>query len=153
MPREFGALVLSTTVQGSQPLLQNLPVMSLPTDLPHMRDLEPVRRPMEAAWIKNYGDDLYLQRTYTCIRVLDRGLAHASKNDKRCGTTPASRTFVVYPTTSNDDEEEVEVFRMGLEKFYREDHTFFNVILEDLNTNIGPRRSFEKRHIGTYGLE
>uniref|UniRef100_A0A0K0DLF6 Transposase n=1 Tax=Angiostrongylus cantonensis TaxID=6313 RepID=A0A0K0DLF6_ANGCA len=37
---------------------------------------------MEAAWIKNYGDDLYLQRTYTCIRVLDRGLAHASKNDK-----------------------------------------------------------------------
>uniref|UniRef100_A0A0K0DIL9 Uncharacterized protein n=1 Tax=Angiostrongylus cantonensis TaxID=6313 RepID=A0A0K0DIL9_ANGCA len=36
---------------------------------------------MEAAWIKNYGDDLYLQRTYTCIRVLDR-LAHASKNDK-----------------------------------------------------------------------
>uniref|UniRef100_A0A0K0D6X1 DUF5641 domain-containing protein n=1 Tax=Angiostrongylus cantonensis TaxID=6313 RepID=A0A0K0D6X1_ANGCA len=37
---------------------------------------------MEAVWIKNYGDDLYLQRTYTCIRVLDRGLAHASKNDK-----------------------------------------------------------------------
>uniref|UniRef100_A0A0K0D6W8 Uncharacterized protein n=1 Tax=Angiostrongylus cantonensis TaxID=6313 RepID=A0A0K0D6W8_ANGCA len=37
---------------------------------------------MEAAWIKNYGDDLYLQCTYTCIRVLDRGLAHASKNDK-----------------------------------------------------------------------
>uniref|UniRef100_A0A158P8P9 Uncharacterized protein n=1 Tax=Angiostrongylus cantonensis TaxID=6313 RepID=A0A158P8P9_ANGCA len=38
---------------------------------------------MEAACIKNYGDDLYLQRTYTCIRVLDRGLAHASKNDAR----------------------------------------------------------------------
>uniref|UniRef100_A0A158P8E6 DNA-directed RNA polymerase n=1 Tax=Angiostrongylus cantonensis TaxID=6313 RepID=A0A158P8E6_ANGCA len=38
---------------------------------------------MEAAWItKNYGDDLYLQRTYSCIRALDRGLAHASKNDK-----------------------------------------------------------------------
>uniref|UniRef100_A0A0K0D1S2 Reverse transcriptase n=1 Tax=Angiostrongylus cantonensis TaxID=6313 RepID=A0A0K0D1S2_ANGCA len=37
---------------------------------------------MEAAWIKNYGDDLYLKRTYTCIRVLDRGLAHASKNDE-----------------------------------------------------------------------
>uniref|UniRef100_A0A0K0D7W5 Uncharacterized protein n=1 Tax=Angiostrongylus cantonensis TaxID=6313 RepID=A0A0K0D7W5_ANGCA len=37
---------------------------------------------MEAPWIKNYGDDLYLQCTYTCIRVLDRGLAHASKNDK-----------------------------------------------------------------------
>uniref|UniRef100_A0A0K0CWU4 Uncharacterized protein n=1 Tax=Angiostrongylus cantonensis TaxID=6313 RepID=A0A0K0CWU4_ANGCA len=39
---------------------------------------------MEAAWItKNYGDDLCLQCTYTCIRVLDRRLAHASKNDKR----------------------------------------------------------------------
>uniref|UniRef100_A0A0K0D621 Reverse transcriptase n=1 Tax=Angiostrongylus cantonensis TaxID=6313 RepID=A0A0K0D621_ANGCA len=37
---------------------------------------------MEAAWIKNYGDDLYQQRTYTRIRVLDRGLAHANKNDK-----------------------------------------------------------------------
>uniref|UniRef100_A0A0K0D754 Uncharacterized protein n=1 Tax=Angiostrongylus cantonensis TaxID=6313 RepID=A0A0K0D754_ANGCA len=37
---------------------------------------------MEAPWIKNYGDDLYLQCTYTCIRVLDRGLAHARKNDK-----------------------------------------------------------------------
>uniref|UniRef100_A0A0K0D8J5 Secreted protein n=1 Tax=Angiostrongylus cantonensis TaxID=6313 RepID=A0A0K0D8J5_ANGCA len=31
---------------------------------------------------KNYGDDLYLQCTYTCIRVLDRRLAHANKNDK-----------------------------------------------------------------------
>uniref|UniRef100_A0A0K0DN72 Protein kinase domain-containing protein n=1 Tax=Angiostrongylus cantonensis TaxID=6313 RepID=A0A0K0DN72_ANGCA len=32
---------------------------------------------MEAAWVKrNYGDDLYLQCTYTRIRVLDRGLAH-----------------------------------------------------------------------------
>uniref|UniRef100_A0A0K0DKL2 Capsid protein n=1 Tax=Angiostrongylus cantonensis TaxID=6313 RepID=A0A0K0DKL2_ANGCA len=36
---------------------------------------------MEAAWIKNYGDDLYLQCTYTCIRTLDRGLGHACKND------------------------------------------------------------------------
>ncbi|VDM64556.1 unnamed protein product [Angiostrongylus costaricensis] len=38
---------------------------------------------MEAAWIsKNHGDDLYLQCTYTCMRVLDRRLAHASKKDK-----------------------------------------------------------------------
>uniref|UniRef100_A0A0K0D3G8 Uncharacterized protein n=1 Tax=Angiostrongylus cantonensis TaxID=6313 RepID=A0A0K0D3G8_ANGCA len=37
--------------------------------------------PMEAAWItKNYEDDLYLEFTY--VRVLDRRLAHASKNDK-----------------------------------------------------------------------
>ncbi|VDM59367.1 unnamed protein product [Angiostrongylus costaricensis] len=39
--------------------------------------------PMEAALIsKNYGNDLFLQHTYTCIRVLDRRLAHASKKDK-----------------------------------------------------------------------
>ncbi|VDM62925.1 unnamed protein product [Angiostrongylus costaricensis] len=39
--------------------------------------------PMEAAWIsKNYGDELYLQCTYTGIRVLDRRLAHASKKDE-----------------------------------------------------------------------
>ncbi|VDM54219.1 unnamed protein product [Angiostrongylus costaricensis] len=38
---------------------------------------------MEATWISNnYGDDLYLRRTYTCIRVLDRRLAHANKKDK-----------------------------------------------------------------------
>ncbi|VDM55051.1 unnamed protein product [Angiostrongylus costaricensis] len=42
--------------------------------------------PKEAASIsKNYGDDLYLQRTYTCIRVIDRRLPQASKRDKvRC---------------------------------------------------------------------
>ncbi|VDM60145.1 unnamed protein product [Angiostrongylus costaricensis] len=39
--------------------------------------------PIEAAWIsKNCGDDMNLQFTYTCIRVLDRKLAHASKKDK-----------------------------------------------------------------------
>uniref|UniRef100_A0A0K0DQK7 Uncharacterized protein n=1 Tax=Angiostrongylus cantonensis TaxID=6313 RepID=A0A0K0DQK7_ANGCA len=37
---------------------------------------------MEAAWVKKYGDDLYLQCTYTCIRVFDRGHALANKNDK-----------------------------------------------------------------------
>uniref|UniRef100_A0A0K0DIH2 Endonuclease/exonuclease/phosphatase domain-containing protein n=1 Tax=Angiostrongylus cantonensis TaxID=6313 RepID=A0A0K0DIH2_ANGCA len=35
-----------------------------------------------SAWIKNYGDDPYLQCTYTCIRVLARRPAHASKKDK-----------------------------------------------------------------------
>uniref|UniRef100_A0A0K0D337 Endo/exonuclease/phosphatase domain-containing protein n=1 Tax=Angiostrongylus cantonensis TaxID=6313 RepID=A0A0K0D337_ANGCA len=156
---------------------------------------------MEAAWIKNYGDDLYLQCTYTCILVLDRGLAHASKNDKirrhrpgrdettppiqRCGvdvfvntslsvnidsfeqlttrigrlrlkrrgSTPALTVFVVYAPTSNYDEEEVEAFYMDLERFYREDHTFFKVITGDFNAKIGPRRSSEERHIGTHGLE
>ncbi|VDM59758.1 unnamed protein product [Angiostrongylus costaricensis] len=42
-----------------------------------------IPEPIEAAWIsKNYGDDLYLQCTYTCIRILDRRLDHASKKDK-----------------------------------------------------------------------
>ncbi|VDM56859.1 unnamed protein product [Angiostrongylus costaricensis] len=54
--------------------------------------------------------------------------------------------------TSNYDEEEVEAFYMDLEKFYKEDHTFFKVIIGDFNAKTGPRRS-EERHIGTHGLE
>ena len=42
---------------------------------------------------------------------------------------------------------------MDLERFYREDHTFFKVIIGDFNAKIGPRRSSEERHIGTHGLE
>uniref|UniRef100_A0A0K0D902 Endo/exonuclease/phosphatase domain-containing protein n=1 Tax=Angiostrongylus cantonensis TaxID=6313 RepID=A0A0K0D902_ANGCA len=72
---------------------------------------------------------------------------------KRCGSVPAVTIFVVYAPTSNYDEEEVEAFYMDLEKFYREDHTFFNVIIGDFNAKIGTRRSFEERHIGTLGLE
>ena len=72
---------------------------------------------------------------------------------KRCGSTPALTIFVVYAPTSNYDEEEVEAFYMDLERFYREDHTFFKVIIGDFNAKIGPRRSSEERHIGTHGLE
>uniref|UniRef100_A0A0K0D172 Endo/exonuclease/phosphatase domain-containing protein n=1 Tax=Angiostrongylus cantonensis TaxID=6313 RepID=A0A0K0D172_ANGCA len=72
---------------------------------------------------------------------------------KRCGSTPALTTFVAYAPTSNYDEEEVEAFYMDLERFYREDHTFLNVIIGDFNANIVPRRSSEERHIGTHGLE
>ena len=61
--------------------------------------------------------------------------------------------FVVYAPTSNCDEEEVEAFYMDLERFYREDHTFFKVIIGDFNAEIGPRRSSEERHIGIHGLE
>uniref|UniRef100_A0A0K0D614 Lipocalin n=1 Tax=Angiostrongylus cantonensis TaxID=6313 RepID=A0A0K0D614_ANGCA len=39
--------------------------------------------------------------------------------------------FVVYEPSSNCDEEEVEAFDMDLEKFYREDHTFFKVFIGD----------------------
>uniref|UniRef100_A0A158P7B8 Endo/exonuclease/phosphatase domain-containing protein n=1 Tax=Angiostrongylus cantonensis TaxID=6313 RepID=A0A158P7B8_ANGCA len=72
---------------------------------------------------------------------------------KRCGSTPALTVFVVYAPTSNYDEEEVEAFYMDLERFYREDHTFFKVIIGDFNAKIGPRRSSEERHIGTHGLK
>uniref|UniRef100_A0A0K0CV43 Craniofacial development protein 2-like n=1 Tax=Angiostrongylus cantonensis TaxID=6313 RepID=A0A0K0CV43_ANGCA len=54
---------------------------------------------------------------------------------------------------SNYDEEEIEAFYMDLERFYREDHTFYKVIIGDFNAKIGPRKSPEERHIGTYGLE
>uniref|UniRef100_A0A0K0DKU1 Endo/exonuclease/phosphatase domain-containing protein n=1 Tax=Angiostrongylus cantonensis TaxID=6313 RepID=A0A0K0DKU1_ANGCA len=71
---------------------------------------------------------------------------------KRCGSTSALTVFVVYAPTSNYDEE-VEAFYIDLERFYREDHTFFKVISGDFNAKIGPRRSSEEPHIGTYGLE
>uniref|UniRef100_A0A0K0CXE9 Endo/exonuclease/phosphatase domain-containing protein n=1 Tax=Angiostrongylus cantonensis TaxID=6313 RepID=A0A0K0CXE9_ANGCA len=66
---------------------------------------------------------------------------------------PALTSFVVYAPTSNHDEEEVEAFYMDLERFCREDHTFFQVITGDFNAKIGPRRSSEEPHIGTHGLE
>uniref|UniRef100_A0A0K0DJM3 Endo/exonuclease/phosphatase domain-containing protein n=1 Tax=Angiostrongylus cantonensis TaxID=6313 RepID=A0A0K0DJM3_ANGCA len=55
--------------------------------------------------------------------------------------------------TLNYDEEEVEAFYTDLERIYREGHTFFKVIIGDFNAKIGPRRSFEERHIRTHGLE
>uniref|UniRef100_A0A0K0DIB3 Craniofacial development protein 2-like n=1 Tax=Angiostrongylus cantonensis TaxID=6313 RepID=A0A0K0DIB3_ANGCA len=72
---------------------------------------------------------------------------------KRCGSTPALTIFVVYATTSNYNEEEVKAFYIDFEMFYREDHTFFKVIIGDFNAKIGPRISSEERHIGTHGLE
>ncbi|VDO74857.1 unnamed protein product [Heligmosomoides polygyrus] len=55
--------------------------------------------------------------------------------------------------TSDYDDEEVETFYVKLEKFYKEDHTFYKVIVGDFNAKIGPRRSPEELHIGTHGLE
>uniref|UniRef100_A0A0K0DB20 Endo/exonuclease/phosphatase domain-containing protein n=1 Tax=Angiostrongylus cantonensis TaxID=6313 RepID=A0A0K0DB20_ANGCA len=65
----------------------------------------------------------------------------------------SSTVFVVYAPTSNYDEEEVEAFYIDLEKLYREDHTFFKVIIGDFNAKIGPTRACEERHIGTHELE
>ncbi|VDM52306.1 unnamed protein product [Angiostrongylus costaricensis] len=72
---------------------------------------------------------------------------------KRRGSIPALTIFVVYASTSNYDEEEVEAFYMDFEKFYREDHAFLKVIIRDFSTKIGPTRTSEERHIATHGLE
>ncbi|KAK6763704.1 hypothetical protein RB195_024144 [Necator americanus] len=42
---------------------------------------------------------------------------------------------------------------MDLEKFYREDHAFYKVIIGDFNAKVGPRRTSEELHIGTHGLQ
>ncbi|KAK6727397.1 hypothetical protein RB195_005223 [Necator americanus] len=70
-----------------------------------------------------------------------------------CGPTPALTIFVAYAPTSSYEEEEVEAFYMDLEKFYREDHALYKVIIGDFNAKVGPRRTPEELHIGTHGLQ
>ncbi|KIH44002.1 hypothetical protein ANCDUO_25984, partial [Ancylostoma duodenale] len=48
---------------------------------------------------------------------------------RRCGSMPAVTIFVAYAPTSSYDEEEIEAFYMDLEKFYREDHTFYRPVI------------------------
>ncbi|EYC43942.1 hypothetical protein Y032_0476g2139 [Ancylostoma ceylanicum] len=72
---------------------------------------------------------------------------------RRCGSMPALTVFIAYAPTSSYDEDEIEAFYMDMEKFYREDHTFYKVIVGDFNAKIGPRRTPEELHIGTHGLE
>ncbi|EYC46115.1 hypothetical protein Y032_0407g910 [Ancylostoma ceylanicum] len=72
---------------------------------------------------------------------------------RRCGSTPAVTVFIAYAPTFSYDEDEIEAFYMVLEKFYREDHTFYKVIVGDFNAKIGPRRTPEELHIGTHGLQ
>ncbi|ETN84391.1 hypothetical protein NECAME_01615 [Necator americanus] len=69
---------------------------------------------------------------------------------RRCGSTPTLTIFVIYAPISS--YEEVEVFCMDLEKFYREDHAFYNVIIGDFNAKIGPVRMPEELHIKTHGV-
>ncbi|KAK6734446.1 hypothetical protein RB195_017932 [Necator americanus] len=72
---------------------------------------------------------------------------------RRCGPTPALTIFVAYAPTSSYEEEEVEAFYMDLEKFYREDHAFYKVIIGDFNAKVGPRRTPEELLIETPGLQ
>ncbi|VDO47061.1 unnamed protein product [Haemonchus placei] len=71
----------------------------------------------------------------------------------RRGPTSALTVFVIYAPTLSYDEEELEAFYMDLEKLYKEDHTFFKVIVGEFNAKIGPRRTAEGLHIGTHGME
>ncbi|VDM61041.1 unnamed protein product [Angiostrongylus costaricensis] len=62
---------------------------------------------------------------------------------KKSGSIAALTRFPVYQPTSSYDEKEVETLYMDLENFYREDHTFFEVIIGNLNAKIGPRRNLK----------
>ncbi|KAK6728041.1 hypothetical protein RB195_005600 [Necator americanus] len=63
---------------------------------------------------------------------------------RRCGPTPALTIFVANAPASSYEGKEVKVFYMDLEKFYREDHAFYKVIIGDFNAKIGPRRTLEE---------
>ncbi|EYC25013.1 hypothetical protein Y032_0012g1643 [Ancylostoma ceylanicum] len=68
---------------------------------------------------------------------------------RRCGSMPVLTVFIAYAPTFSYHEDEIEAFYVDLEKFYREDHTFYKVIVGDLNAKIGPRRTPEELNIGT----
>ncbi|KAK6745426.1 hypothetical protein RB195_011885 [Necator americanus] len=53
---------------------------------------------------------------------------------RRCGSTSALTIFVAYAPTSN--HEKLEVFYMDLEKFYREDHIFYKVMIGNFNAEM-----------------
>ncbi|ETN72443.1 hypothetical protein NECAME_18846 [Necator americanus] len=44
-------------------------------------------------------------------------------------------------------------FLMDPEKFCREVHAFYKVIIGDFNAKVGPRRTPEDFHIGIHGLQ
>ncbi|EYB87785.1 hypothetical protein Y032_0257g400 [Ancylostoma ceylanicum] len=67
---------------------------------------------------------------------------------RRCGSMRALTVFVAYAPTCSNSEDVIEDFYVDLEKFYKEDHTFYKVIAK-----IGPRRTPEELHIGTHGLQ
>ncbi|ETN70999.1 hypothetical protein NECAME_14397 [Necator americanus] len=71
---------------------------------------------------------------------------------RRCGPTPALTIFVAYAPTSSYEKEEVGAFYMDLEKYYREDHAFYKVIVGDFNAKVG-KKTPEGLRIETHGLQ
>ncbi|KAK6762533.1 hypothetical protein RB195_023308 [Necator americanus] len=59
--------------------------------------------------------------------------------------TPALTIFVAYAPTSSYNEEEVEAFYMDLEKFYRENHAFYKVII---GAKVFQRQNWPKKNAG-----
>ncbi|ETN85703.1 hypothetical protein NECAME_16689 [Necator americanus] len=66
-------------------------------------------------WVKNI--DCFEQLTTQIGRLQMR----------KCGPKLAFTIFVAYAPTSSYEEEEAKTFYMDLEKFHREDHTFYKV--------------------------
>ncbi|XGW28235.1 hypothetical protein V3C99_008214 [Haemonchus contortus] len=62
-------------------------------------------------------------------------------------------TIFVAHAFFRNEEEEMEALYMDLERFYREDHIFFKVIVVDFNARINPRRTAEELHTGTHEME
>ncbi|VDO85435.1 unnamed protein product [Heligmosomoides polygyrus] len=46
-----------------------------------------------------------------------------------------------------------QAFNVKLQKFCKEDHPFYKVIVTDFNARIWPQRPPEELHIGTHGME
>lgn len=67
-------------------------------------------------------------------------------------SVPVLTVFVAYTSISDYEDEDVETFHVELE-FYKEEHTFHNVIVADFNAKIGSGRLHEELHIVTHGLE
>ncbi|VDO27394.1 unnamed protein product [Haemonchus placei] len=61
---------------------------------------------------------------------------------RRCGSIPALTIFVAYAPTSSYEEEQMEAFYKDLERLYREDHTFFKVIVGEFNAH----RAYNTEH-------
>ncbi|KIH66332.1 hypothetical protein ANCDUO_03341 [Ancylostoma duodenale] len=58
---------------------------------------------------------------------------------RRCGSIPALIIFVAYAPTSSYGKEEIEAFYMNLEKFHKENHTFYKHLRDSVRSAEGSR--------------